>query len=114
MKKLLKPVALFVNMVLLNAGPVDAFADNNSNRACEVVGVPHNQGPIVIKNVNIFNGKQNKLLMDSEVLIDYVRTPDIFTGSGKVVRGADVGYFIVELTSGRPLKTVYDKKMFVL
>lgn len=75
---------------------------------CKVNGGVHNQGPIVIQNVNVFNGKDDKLLKNATVLIEYARTPDITTGAGKTVSGIDVGYFIKEVAVGQPLKSTYD------
>ena len=57
----------------------------------------HNQGPIVIKNINVFDGIHPKLIKGATVLIDYVRTADTVSGTGATVYGYDVGYFIKEI-----------------
>ena len=72
-------------------------------------GEKHNQGPIVIKNVRLFDGISNKLINGATILIDYVRTPDTLSATGKVVHGYDVGYFVQEISKNNaPLKGNYD------
>ena len=71
-------------------------------------GQVHNQGPIVISNVRIFDGLHPKLIDKATVLIDYVRRPDTTSATGQIVRGYDVGYFIKEVATKSPLKMPYD------
>ena len=74
-----------------------------------IPGGIHNQGPIVIKNINIFDGIHPKLIKNATVLIDYVRTSDSISGSGTTMYGYDVGYFIKEIASNNAsLKSQYD------
>lgn len=72
-------------------------------------GQIHNQGPILIKNVRVFDGINPRLIEQATVLIDYVRTPDRVSGTGSIINGYDVGYFIKEIAENRPLKTAYDQ-----
>lgn len=69
----------------------------------------HNQGPIVINNINVFDGIHPRLIKGATVLIDYVRTADTVSGTGATVYGYDVGYFIKEIAQNNaPLKSHYD------
>ncbi|MFZ4655309.1 MAG: amidohydrolase family protein, partial [Methylococcaceae bacterium] len=73
-----------------------------------VAGQIHNQGPIVIKNVRVFDGNNPKIIENATVLIDYVRKPDQISLTGSTIWGYDIGYFIKEIASSKPLKTTYD------
>ena len=72
-------------------------------------GDVHNQGPIIIQNVDVYDGVKPYLQKNATLLIDYVRTPDRISGTGAVISGSDVGYFIKEIAiNGKPLKTKLD------
>jgi len=73
-----------------------------------VPGQIHNQGPVVIRNVRVFDGIHSHLIENATVLIDYIRMPDTQSGTGETILGYDVGYFIREVAQGKPLKTPYD------
>ena len=81
---------------------------NTSFADCNMEGVIHNQGPIIIENINIFDGSNKNLLKNTRVLIDYVRTPDFTSNTGKVIPGYDVGYFIKEVTTKSAFTVAYD------
>jgi len=80
-----------------------------SAKDCSIQGQFHNQGPVVIKNVDIFDGKENVIRKNSMVLIDYVRTPDSYGYDGALIKGSDVGYFIKEISANGQLISKYDQ-----
>ena len=95
-------------IILLSALSPSTHAEN---AACSMVGRTHNQGPIVITNVNIFDGKSRNLIKNAQVLIDYVRTPDSQSLNGSVIKGYDVGYFIKEVSKSGSFVTLYQSAM---
>lgn len=58
-------------------------------------------GPIVIKNVQVFDGVNSQILKNATVVVDHYTSPDlppsIFTGN--VIKGFPVGYFIKTVTT---------------
>lgn len=76
--------------------------------SCNIQGPPHNQGPILFTNVNVFDGKTNKIFRNARVLVDYVRSPDGIAYDGSIIKGSDIGYFIKEISLSGVLSTPYD------
>jgi len=103
-KSVLKSIYIVCLCIFLEA----SYADNIPYPA-PVVGQVHNQGPIVITNVRIFDGTSPTLKENATVLIDYVRTNDRPSATGKIIYGYDIGYFIKEVATSKPLLTEYDK-----
>lgn len=58
-------------------------------------------GPIVIKNVQVFDGVNSKVIPNATVVVDYYTSPDlpksIFTGNQ--IKGFPVGYFVKTVTT---------------
>lgn len=71
-------------------------------------GQIHNQGPIIFQNVRVFDGIHPQLIENASVLVDYVRKPNEESAT-KMVYGYDIGYFIKEVSKGKPIESAYDK-----
>ena len=54
-----------------------------------VPGQIHNQGPVVIRNVRVFDGIHTRLIDNATVLIDYIRVPDTQSATGATILGYD-------------------------
>ena len=66
------------------------------------------QGPLVIRNVNLFDGITPRLQNGVTILAELVRVPPGKDALGRATKGYDIGYFIREVSRAGDLKTPYD------
>ena len=67
------------------------------------------QGPLVIRNVNLFDGVTPRMQTGVTILVDFVRVPPGQDALGRLTKGYDIGYFITEISRTGTLKTPYDQ-----
>ena len=67
------------------------------------------QGPLVIRNVNLFDGFTSRLQMGVTVLAELVRVQPGKDVLGRATKGYDIGYYITEISKTGDLKTPYDQ-----